>query len=74
MQAKMLTGSSMFAYTEYMTFSIRFTTATETETIVLEDEIIQPIDWFVNHCQTSEKGETVELLKDGKVIDTFVND
>lgn len=57
-----------------MTFSIRYTTATETETIALEDDIIQPIDWFVNHCQTSEKGETLELLKDGKVVDTFVND
>lgn len=57
-----------------MTFSIKFDTAEGSEVMELEDDVTQPIDWFISHCQLSERGETLTLLKDGVAIDTYIND
>lgn len=55
-------------------YEIRFTDQSGTETIEVEEDVTEPIDFFVSHCQLSVKGERLELLKDGIVIETCIND
>lgn len=55
-------------------YEIRFTDQSGTETIEMEEDVTEPIDWFETHCKTSERGETLTLLKDGVEVTTYVND
>lgn len=55
-----------------MTYTIRISDATTADIMNMEDAT-DVWGWFDSHCRMSERGETVELLKDGVPVQTFVN-
>lgn len=61
-------------YQDMEEFTIKITDSNSVRTLTLNDRFTQPIDWFVDIAQMSEKGETTELLKDGVLITAYVND
>jgi hypothetical protein len=56
-----------------MTYTIRISDANTVDIIDMEDST-DVWAWFDTHCKMSEKGETLELLKDGRPVETFLNE
>ena len=56
-----------------MTYTIKISDSNGSEIIDMED-VIDVWGWFENYCKTAETGETIELLKDGKTIQTHTCD
>lgn len=56
-----------------MTYTITISDSETTDVLDMED-VTDVWAWFDAHCRTSERGETITLLKDGVEVQKFVND
>lgn len=61
----------MPGYAYLMTYTIRISDENTADIIDMKDAT-DVWAMFENYCKTAERGETVELLKDGKAVETFV--
>lgn len=59
-------------YAYLMTYTIRISDE-NTEDIIDMEDATDIWAMFENYCKTSERGETVELRKDGVAVQKFVN-